>query len=56
MLFATIVRVLGLTVFLWAVFCNCMAVKPSQKGYDDWEDMIRNASSSKTPGNVFKSA
>ena len=55
MQFSTLARVFGLSVFLWSVYCNCMAVTPSQKGYD-WDDLIRNASSSKTPGNVFKSA
>ena len=50
MLFATIVRVLGLSVFLWAVYCNCMAVTPSQKGYEDWDGMIRNALSSDDEG------
>ena len=56
MQFATLARVFGLSVFLWSVYCNCMAVTPSQKGYEDWDGMIRNALGSKTPVNVFKSA
>ena len=52
MLFATIVRILCLTVTLWAVFSDSMAVKPSKQGYDDWEEMLKNASHSKNPGKM----